>query len=92
MHCSDEASLEMTDHYFCVCVYVASIKTEKSPGDEEDDSEAEDEEGEEHALIKKEKKQDKKMKKPENIVDVLHELVGLPVSRDDAHWFDCVSR
>ena len=27
-------------------------------------------------------------KKPENIVDMLKELAGLPVSREDAWWFD----
>jgi len=31
-------------------------------------------------------KQAKKEKKPENIVDVLRELAGMPVVRHDAHW------
>lgn len=30
--------------------------------------------------------QAKKEKKPENIVDVLRELAGMPVVRHDAHW------
>ena len=69
----------------------ASQKGAEAEEDEEDeDSEAEGDEGEEDALIKKEKKPEKKVKKPENVLDVLRELVGLPVSRDDAHWFDCV--
>mmetsp|Transcript_30125 Transcript_30125/g.35520 ORF Transcript_30125/g.35520 Transcript_30125/m.35520 type:complete len:1909 (+) Transcript_30125:29-5755(+) len=56
--------------------------------DEEDSTEEEDEDDENAALVKKDKKDEKKPKKPENVLDVLRELVGLPVARDDAHWFD----
>jgi len=53
---------------------------------EEDSSGEEDGQGEDAPLVKKSK--EKKQKKPENIVDVLRELAGLPVAHDDAHWFD----
>jgi hypothetical protein len=66
----------------------------QEPAGDDDDEEAdsdEDEGGDDDentALVKKDPKDEKKPKKPENVLDVLRELVGLPVARDDAHWFD----
>lgn len=60
---------------------------DEKDSDEDDDSDKEGEEEDEDApLVKKPK--EKKAKKPENIVDVLRELAGLPIAHDDAHWFD----
>lgn len=60
---------------------------------EDDEDKSEDEadgvdEGEEtDALVPKKKKNHKVEKEPENVMDMLREFAGLPVNRDDAHWF-----
>lgn len=62
---------------------------EEGEEDEEDEEEANEGEDESSAPLVK-KNQVKKKKKPENIVDMLRELAGLVVLRDDARWFDLV--
>ena len=64
---------------------------EEKAGDDDDDDNTDDDDddddgnqGESKALMGK--KKDKKHKKPDNPLDVFKELVGLPVSHDDAEW------
>jgi len=62
---------------------------EKGDDDNDDeDSEAGDDVDDVESALLPTTKTSKKQKKPENIVDVLRELAGLPTMRDDAHWFD----
>ena len=73
---------------------IIDAKYEKNKDSDEEDDESETEYriiNNKMTVVEENNQVTAKKRKKENIVDVLRELVGLPVQRQDAHWFDLVS-